>query len=206
MVDILHINWRIIRIPSTVVRGLPCHHLISNPQKLEKPEKKHQGTTPTTWQSLGRLILSMVTVGADMVDPVILQVIHQAHQNFTRKFSEIFRHPTLPMLCVCVKGHPPRLSVLHPRIQLVFRVYWGDKSHLQLGFCCPFTAGVEMMVSHLHPSTFVATSMNFIHPKTILFEWSFRKDYCFCKGLSFPYAPIPSASGFGVGFGYLNTF
>ena len=34
-----------------------------------------------------------------------------------------------------------------------------------------------------------------------------RRSYIdICNHLLYPYAPIPSASGFGVGFGYLNTF
>ena len=46
-------------------RGLPCHHLSFNPlKKWRNPESP----TNNTWQYLG-LILSMVTVGAEMVDP-----------------------------------------------------------------------------------------------------------------------------------------
>ena len=174
MVDILHINWRIIRIPSTVVRGLPCHHLNSNPKNWRNP-KKHQGTCCYLAIFRGP-ILSMVTVGAygGPCDPpsnspsLFLRGV-KAHQNFTRNSRKIFDMGHSHSVC---QG-PPRLSVLHPRIQLVFRVYWGDKSYLQLGICCPFTAGVEMM-----------------DPTGIFNELHTSKDdhrlngHCFCKGLS----------------------
>ena len=55
-----------------LLRGLPFHHLSFNPKKLEKNPKNHQGTTcylPANRLRVG--ISSMVTVGANMVDPVL---------------------------------------------------------------------------------------------------------------------------------------
>ena len=54
-------------VVSVVSRGLPFHHLSFNPKKIGETLNHRSGLA--TWQSLG-LILSMLTVGANMVDPV----------------------------------------------------------------------------------------------------------------------------------------
>jgi len=50
-----------------------------------------------------------------------------------------------------------------------------------------------------HPAPEVETGVGMVFLSMLIFSGFFF-------WMTLPYAPIPFASGFGVGFGYLNTF
>ncbi len=65
--------------------------------------------------------------------------------------------------------------------------------------------GMMVYCWHTHLQTPHKWSPFVIKKNWTSIKW-FRSTPSKKAGLLFPYAPIPFASGFGVGFGYLNTF